>query len=101
METQLATMASVNATSRVINTKRARLWTRARKTGPNSMRCLLLRLQMRCGWDAADTPRRVEAGDEAGGERQQDAGGEHRQLELEEHRVFRGAVEPVDPIQQR
>src|SRR6185503_3430366 len=99
--TQLATMASVSATSRVIKRNRARLWTRARKTGPNSMRCLLLRLQVRCRWDAADAPRGIETGDEAGAERQQDAGGEHRHLELEQCRVLGGAAEPVDAVQQR
>src|SRR5688572_4244583 len=103
MLTQLATMASVNATSRVMSRNRARLWMRARKTGPNSMACtsLLLRLQMRGGRDAADAPRRIKPGDQAGAEGQQDGGADHRQLELEQARLVGRANEPVDAVQQR
>src|SRR5687768_15694029 len=82
--TQFTTTARVSATSAAMSPKRALLRRIARRMGPNSMVVLLLHPEVGGRRDAADPQRRVDAGDEAGGERGERGEGRHRPVDLEE-----------------
>src|SRR5437016_11224978 len=81
MFTQLVTIASVTAISRMINATRVRLCDIARKIGPIGMRISLLQLELHGRRHRADAPRRINAGEKSGDERQENCGQDHLRIE--------------------
>src|SRR5258708_15035192 len=82
MFTQLVTMASVTAISRMISRTRVRLWVIARKIGPSGMRSPLLQLQLQSRRQRADAPGGIDTGHEPGDERQENGRQNHPTVDL-------------------